>query len=346
MRRLNCNPAGQSLLTPRKPQGHWGFRNWGIEVLVTQPLKRSPRANAKDEKEETSKRLPTQLSSTSRKSSTSATLPPLVDRHEHDEDCPCGGCVAWGEAKLAHQSDLAIFRQELIIHGVNTQMWGQDGYKSIHDLLWEIKKGKVEMRVDPKTAQFTRYARQLLLKIYADIPGKGDCVLMTTGEVLFGEKKACEGKFIRSGLQSDANWRDECTTVIEKELGQLFDADWQSQNLMFESHKNVEERETSWSYPGLWTIYSIEQVVFRMKNPEAQTQMGLPYGNDFCTENFSKQQKTTKIQEWSWIPPDFFRKSHRKSLRSMRVSSKELVGGKRSTRSSFVVTRACCRRSI
>lgn len=320
MRRLSFNTDGQLLLSSRAPQGHWAFRGWAEGEVVKKPQK-SPRLRpiADHAKEVDSPK--TTLERGKFTSGSSKAQPVVIDRHERDTDCPCGGCVAWGEARRSCQSDIQGLRQELLLHGVNTQAWGQNGNKTVLDLMWEKKKGHIELRVDPKTGRFTRFTRQLQIKVFANLrhSGRGDCVLMNCGEELFGEKVAREGKHIINRIDFDANWQDECKRVLHGDLG--LEPMWQDDNLILESHSSVEEHQPSWSYPGLWTIYTIDEVVVRVKTPETVGAMGLPFGNDFITETFRKQLGSTKKQMWQWLDRHEPKaNSTKKDRRNRRVS--------------------------
>merc|ERR1712224_842469 len=117
--------------------------------------------------------------------------------------------------------------------------------------------GQIQLRVDPKTGKYTRFTKQLRIKLFAKTHKTGgDCVLCEAGELYGGQRqgtKRDDDKHILKRLSSESDWRKEYPSAIKKELG--LEEEWQRRHIMFMKHVNVQERHTAYKYPGLQTIY-------------------------------------------------------------------------------------------
>lgn len=226
-------------------------------------------------------------------------------RREQDKqaNCPCGGCIAWGETQFARKDDLSEIQAALFLHGIDTSQWGKDGYKTVKNLLWEVNQGEVELAVDSKTGNYTRFTRQLNIKIYTETTKKGECVLMVANEVdRWQVSHVKASKCITIRLHRNANWHAECATTIQDYLG--LSREWQEEHLVMTGHTFKKERRHAYSYPGLATLYQIDEVQFRIPVPSMvpRGSIGLPYGVEFKTKLFRQQTGQTRELTWVWQP--------------------------------------------
>lgn len=185
-------------------------------------------------------------------------------------------------------------------YGVDFSTWGQGNAKSVYDLIWERKQGQVEMRWDPANKRLTRYTRQLRIKLFAITQQKGECVLVEKAEMEGGKTKTAKNdKYMTKRMNLNSTWQEEATKAIEKDLG--LDQEEQARHLEMVNHVLWEEQQPAYSYPGLFTVYAVDEVHFWIRDPEMhQDRLGLPSGSDFVTTTWSKQNSCNKEQYWQW----------------------------------------------
>lgn len=225
-------------------------------------------------------------------------------RLEWTEVCPCSDCVAWGEKRLSTRSEVLDMKEQLLVHGIDITYWGRDGQKSVWDLVWEQKQGHIQLKVNESTGKYTRYTRQLSIKLCAKTLNKGDCMLMEVAETTGCEGKfQNEDKFITKRMALGVNWSEECKRVLEADLG--LSPDWQKRNLHLVEHRTFEDPQPAWRYPGLFSCYMIDEAHFLIDDPKSKDVLGLPHGSDFATVTFSKQHGTEKQQHWQWKAQPF-----------------------------------------
>lgn len=248
---------------------------------------------------------------------------------EFDFTCPCGDCVAWGQKRMHAHSEVLDMKQNLIAHGIDITCWGKNGAKSVWDLVWEQQHGQIQLKEE--RGKYTRFSRQLQIKLFAKTLNKGDCVLMEVAETTGCEGKSeGEDKFITKRMSLTANWTEECTRVLQADLG--LQPEWQKRNLNLVDHRTFEEYQAAWKYPGLQTCYMIDEAHFMVEDPKAVDALGLPHGFDFATTTFSKQHGTEKQQHWHWeVEPFAARLLQRKSLVMKQEVRKSVTAIKRSS---------------
>lgn len=287
------------------------LRNTGTDSASPSESKRSDKAQKKTEAaqgETKKKKADTHGGERSLKAqsdvctvcSSVSVLPVVKGLDDTEAACPCGGCVAWGDVHNQKDSELDEIKYELVMNGIRTDSWGHGGNKSVWDLMWERKNGQIVLKRDAKNGKFSRFTRQLRIKLFSWTHQKDQCVLMERGEKVVGGQERREGKFITKRMAFDADWKEESYKAITKEL--KLDRAFQEKHFTFVQHETLQERQPAWSYPGLWSVYNVEEVHFKTVDFRSIESCGLPSGIDFTTTTFSKQLGGDKEIFWTWEP--------------------------------------------
>jgi len=222
----------------------------------------------------------------------------VVKGFDDDTDCPCGGCVAWGNRNNNTSSSVQAVMSELTLallrHNIDTRQWGQEGRKSAWDLVWEIQQGFTEVKVDhtEKEKRLTRFAHNLRIRLHAETRDHGLCVLHEK-DVRF------PGKYITKKMTNvDQDWRAKCMWVLERYF--KLDKQFVLRHIVVLNHRVLQTNQVSTYYPPLFAKYTIHEVDIFLSNASAVDVMGLPWGVDFETKVYDEANVKHREQLWTW----------------------------------------------
>jgi len=225
---------------------------------------------------------------------------------------PCGddfstekltGERRWKWALVGDESETALLRK-LRAAGADLAGFAPRAFGELHDEVVRSCQASLEV-VD---GELLRKVRIVKVWLHADILA-ADHVLLLGSKIQWGQTDdSIRGRPLAMRTPRGQTWQKAVETMLHKRLGMTPETQLSCIAVDPESHKQSEERGPSRSYPGVQTVYQIDEVTARVVVNEVDAatlhRIGLPDGQNF---SFSRWEPAKgpgtgdqTIMHWTW----------------------------------------------
>mmetsp|Transcript_22748 Transcript_22748/g.50277 ORF Transcript_22748/g.50277 Transcript_22748/m.50277 type:complete len:1319 (+) Transcript_22748:219-4175(+) len=205
----------------------------------------------------------------------------------------------WSSIEDEHESELMSLLQR---GGVDISEFSAGAFAELYDEVYEKKLCKLEMR----DGELVRSIRIIKVWLHADVLNV-DHVLVTRSKVQHGLRHhKIQGRPISMRISSDMSWVDAVEEAVGSRLGILPQMQQEMMATDFVTYKLSEESAESSTFPGLQTLYTVNEVSVRVLDSHSRAWqfIGLPGGLDFTfarREELSNGESDTVITMWGWV---------------------------------------------
>lgn len=217
--------------------------------------------------------------------------------------------------------------------GVDPSDFLPGAFAELHDEVYITGQAQLETQED---GTLVRKIRVIKVWLHAEILAV-DHVLQLKSKYQRGKRVEQEGgRPIAMRINKDIPWRDAVEVALLERIGLQESSQMGSIAVDQLSHKSTDEIAISPSYPGLKSIYHIDEVSVHVVDvhDDRLGVIGLPDGHDFSfSRNGGKASEGgSTITHWAWIPVQEVKatipKHHLRSITDNLPSTFKKIGGK------------------
>lgn len=202
----------------------------------------------------------------------------------------------WHWTPLGNKKQGELMRL-LLSHGVDVSDFSPNAFDDLYAEIYEKQQSSLAEEDDVLFRQIQIVKVWLIAEIL-----NFDHVLVTKAKMQGGKTDEADlGRPISMRMGPDQEWQDATLTALRLRLGIPANVKMTEFDVDETSHTVTEEIMFSRSYPGLKTIYEVNEVRVRVVNPRKpeMTFLGLPAGTDFTVARTSDHGDVV-VTQWGW----------------------------------------------
>mmetsp|Transcript_20778 Transcript_20778/g.45749 ORF Transcript_20778/g.45749 Transcript_20778/m.45749 type:complete len:1304 (-) Transcript_20778:173-4084(-) len=204
-------------------------------------------------------------------------------------------------------------------HGIDVSEFSPHAFAELYDEVYETMTSNLEV----VAGKLVRMVRVIKVWLHADILNT-DHTLVMRSKLQRGEYSDYNhGQPISMRMSAEMGWEEAVEEALLQRVGITLQQQQEGLVVDFVSYKMTEETATSRSYPGLTTVYTVNEVTVRVMNSSSRSwrDIGLPDGTDFSfgrRETVSIGDPDTIITRFGWTPADEVRTTGRPGEPTLR----------------------------
>jgi len=210
----------------------------------------------------------------------------------------------WKWAEIGGEKEAKLLAKLAKANGGQIQLT-PTAFSELYDEVYDSCQASLELAED---GELCRKVRVLKVWLHADILA-ADQVLLLDSKIQRGKcDEADKGRPLTMRLPQGKTWQQAVETLFHKRLGITPETQLSCIAVDLASHQSREDRGVSRSYPGIQTLYQIDEVTARVVMNEVDTatlhRIGLPDGQNF---SFSRWEPAKgpgtgdqTIMHWTW----------------------------------------------
>eukprot|EP00931_Biecheleriopsis_adriatica_P021050 TRINITY_DN13886_c0_g1_i1.p1 TRINITY_DN13886_c0_g1~~TRINITY_DN13886_c0_g1_i1.p1 ORF type:complete len:1262 (+),score=289.72 TRINITY_DN13886_c0_g1_i1:34-3819(+) len=211
-----------------------------------------------------------------------------------------GSLNQWTWAKVENSAEDELM-SSLQKHGVDLSQFSWQSFAELHDEVYEKRQSEIK----EVKGELIRSIRIIKVWLFATVLNCKHFLVVRTKQQKGRTQQLKAFRTLSMRMRQEQTWQDALAEVLFLRLG--LPEQMQREGLVVEMAGSREEVEYSQSFPGLKTVYRINEVNVDVVNPQDQRwqYIGLPGALDFT---FARQEKLsnmgdvdTVITRWGWI---------------------------------------------
>jgi len=210
----------------------------------------------------------------------------------------------WKWAEIGGEKEAKLLAKLAKANGGQIQLT-PTAFSELYDEVYDSCQASLELAED---GELCRKVRVLKVWLHADILA-ADQVLLLDSKIQRGKcDEADKGRPLTMRLPQGKTWQQAVETLFHKRLGITPETQLSCIAVDLASHQSREDRGVSRSYPGIQTLYQIDEVTARVVMNEVDTatlhRIGLPDGQNFSFSRWEPAKGpgagSMTIMHWSW----------------------------------------------
>lgn len=208
------------------------------------------------------------------------------------------GVQHWTWAKISNNNEEELMTL-LQTYGLSLDQFTWQSFVELYDEVYEKKHSKLE----PVDGELVRSVRIIKVWLWANVLNCRHALVLRSKQQHSRMQIMTQLRVLSMRIAEDEPWQVGVTQALQEKLG-IHEA-MQREGLHISEAAYRQEVEYSRSFPGLKTMYNIEEVHVEVVNPQDQrwNHIGLPAAHDFTfvRQKLSHGEIDTIVARWGWI---------------------------------------------
>lgn len=208
------------------------------------------------------------------------------------------GVQHWTWTRVSNNSEEELMTL-LQTFAISVDQFTWQSFADLYDEVYEKKHSKLE----PVGGELVRRVRIIKVWIWANVLNCRHALVLRSKQQHSRMHIMTQLRVLSMRIAEDERWQDGVTQAMSEKLG--IHESMQREGLHISEAANRQEVEYSRSFPGLKTMYNINEVHVEVVNPQDQrwNHIGLPAAHDFTLmrQKQSGGEIDTIVTRWGWI---------------------------------------------